>query len=179
MNYWIISENVQRGPMSLEELASTPGISLSTPVWRDDLPDWTTAGALPEVAAAIAHHQAPSQQPAYGQSPISYSQPQAPYGQQGYGPNGYSPHPDGPGNMPPMPSTYLAWAIVVTICCCIPFGIVAIFYAAKVAPAYTRGDYEAALKASQRAELWIIIAFTLGIIFLPFQVIFQLMSASV
>ena len=37
------------------------------------------------------------------------------------------------GNQPPVkPSNNLVWAILTTICCCLPFGIVSIVYAAKV-----------------------------------------------
>lgn len=176
MNYWIIQDNAQRGPMSLEELASTPGIDLSTPVWRDDLPDWTTAGALPEVAAAIAQFHAtsgiPHQQPYAPQQSYASQQPQQYAYTQGGNQAG---HPQD--YMPPMPSTHLAWAILSTICCCLPLGVVAIIYASKVSPAYDRGDYEAALKASKRAELWIILAFTLGIVLIPFQIILQMLMA--
>ncbi|MDE6123295.1 MAG: CD225/dispanin family protein, partial [Duncaniella dubosii] len=71
-----------------------------------------------------------------------------------------------------MPDNYLIWAILATICCCIPSGIVAIFYAAKVSPAYYRGDYMAALDASSKAQLWVIISFVAGLIWAPFSVIF-------
>lgn len=176
MKYWIIIGNVQKGPMTLEELASQPGVDYSTPVWHEGLADWTTAGALPEVTAAIAsrfQQNCAPQQP-YGQQP--YNQPygqQAPCGQQAYFSQPSAPQMPGQPDAPKMPSNYLALAIITTICCCIPTGIVAIIYASKVSPAYMRGDYAAAAEASSKAELWVIISFVAGLIWAPFSVIFS------
>lgn len=47
--------------------------------------------------------------------------------------------------MPPKPENYLVWAILSTVCCCLPFGLVSIVYAAKVDSLYTSKQYEAAL----------------------------------
>lgn len=76
-----------------------------------------------------------------------------------------------------MPSNHLVWAIIATICCCIPTGVIAIIYASKVSPAYMRGDYNAALNASSKAELWVIISFVAGLIWAPFSMLFSLFSA--
>ena len=45
-----------------------------------------------------------------------------------------------PSNIP----NYLVQAILVTIFCCLPFGIVAIVFAAQVNSALAAGNYEAA-----------------------------------
>ena len=60
-----------------------------------------------------------------------------------------------PGDVP----NYLVQAILVTIFCCLPFGIVAIVYAAQVNGRLEAGDYEGALRASRRAKLWSNISF--------------------
>lgn len=52
------------------------------------------------------------------------------------------------------PDNYLAWAIVTTLCCCMPFGVVAIVNAAGVDSAWSRGDYDEALLKSQNAAKW-------------------------
>lgn len=75
-----------------------------------------------------------------------------------------------------MPSTYLAWAILSTICCCLPTGIVAIVYASKVSPLYLRGDMEGSRQASEKAAMWTIISFVAGLIWTPFSVIWSLMT---
>ena len=53
--------------------------------------------------------------------------------------------------------THLLAAIVVTLVC-IPFGIVAIVYAAQVTPKLAAGDYEGAVQASKSAQFWILVA---------------------
>lgn len=49
---------------------------------------------------------------------------------------------------------YLAPAILATIFCCLPFGIVAIVYAAQVDGTLAAGDYAGAVDASNRAKNW-------------------------
>ena len=55
-------------------------------------------------------------------------------------------------------SSHLAPAILTTIFCCLPFGIVAIVNAAQVNGRLSRGDYAGALRASQNAKTWCWIA---------------------
>ena len=45
---------------------------------------------------------------------------------------------------PPMPPTHLAEAILATLLCCLPFGIVAIVKASNVSGAYHAGRYDEA-----------------------------------
>ena len=60
-----------------------------------------------------------------------------------------APQPD-----PVKPDNYLAWAIVSTILCCLPLGIVAIVYASQVDTYWFAGDHEAARRSSKRARTW-------------------------
>lgn len=69
-------------------------------------------------------------------------------------------HPNGP-----MPPTYMVWSIIATILCCLPAGIVAIVYSSSVSSRYYARDYEGARRASERAEIWIIVSIVTGIIF--------------
>lgn len=62
-------------------------------------------------------------------------------------------------------SSHLAPAILVTIFCCIPFGIPAIVFAAQVNGKLAAGDYAGALKASGNAKIWCWVAFAVGIVF--------------
>ena len=43
---------------------------------------------------------------------------------------------------PPMPDNHLVGAILATLFCCVPFGIVAIVQAAQVNSAYNSGNYD-------------------------------------
>jgi ABC-type Fe3+ transport system permease subunit len=61
------------------------------------------------------------------------------------------------------PPNYLVWAILSTILCCLPFGIVSIVYAAQVNSKWTAGDYEGAESASRNAKIWAWVAFGVGL----------------
>ena len=61
-------------------------------------------------------------------------------------------------NRPERPNSYLALAIISTILCCLPTGIVSIVYATKVNSAYEDGNYEAANSASKNAKTWGIVS---------------------
>ena len=77
---------------------------------------------------------------------------------------GMPPHPD-----VKCPPTYLVWAILVTLCCCQIFGVIAVVYAANVKSKYNRGDVEGAIKNSELAALWVILAFVVGLVTMPLQ----------
>lgn len=61
------------------------------------------------------------------------------------------------------PSSFLAWAILATIFCCMPFGIVSIVYASKVDGLWSSHDYEGAKAAAQKARTWFWWAFGIGL----------------
>ncbi|MDE7402668.1 MAG: CD225/dispanin family protein [Muribaculaceae bacterium] len=77
----------------------------------------------------------------------------------------------------PMPPTYLLWAVLATICCCMPAGVVAIVFASSVSSRWFAGDIEGARKASRNAEIWIIVSIVLGIVwsavYLPISLLLQ------
>lgn len=62
------------------------------------------------------------------------------------------------------PKTYLAESILVTLFCCMPFGIVGIVKAASVSSLYESGSYEDAVRVSLEAKKWTDIGFTIGMI---------------
>ena len=70
----------------------------------------------------------------------------------------------GANNNAPCPQNYLVLAIISTVCCCLPLGIVAIIFAAQVNSKYEAGDYQGAMDASNKAKLFTFIAIGLGII---------------
>ncbi|MBE9586711.1 CD225/dispanin family protein [Mucilaginibacter sp. JRF] len=61
------------------------------------------------------------------------------------------------------PKNWLVESILVTIFCCIPFGIVAIVNAASVNNRFDVGDYVGAENASKQAGKWTKITFWIGI----------------
>lgn len=61
------------------------------------------------------------------------------------------------------PKNWLVEAILVTIFCCLPFGIVGIVNAAQVNSRIAAGDYLGAESASREAGKWTKIGFFIGI----------------
>ncbi len=59
---------------------------------------------------------------------------------------------------------YLIPAILSTVCCCLPFGVVAIIFAAQVNSKLAAGDRAGAIEASNKAKLFTWIAFGLGFV---------------
>ncbi|HRH49753.1 MAG TPA: CD225/dispanin family protein [Panacibacter sp.] len=66
---------------------------------------------------------------------------------------------------PPLtpPKNWLVESILVTILCCLPFGIAGIVFASQVNTKYAAGDYNGALQASKDAGKWTKIGFWIGI----------------
>ncbi|MBF0457280.1 MAG: CD225/dispanin family protein [Nitrospirae bacterium] len=49
---------------------------------------------------------------------------------------------------------YLVWSILTTLFCCLPVGIVAIVYSARVGTKITAGDIAGARDSSKKAKMW-------------------------
>ena len=67
---------------------------------------------------------------------------------------------------------YLTQAILCTLFCCLPFGVVAIVFAAQVNGHIASGNYRAAQSSSNNARTWCWLSFWLGLIpfllYIPF-----------
>jgi hypothetical protein len=63
----------------------------------------------------------------------------------------------------PVPN-YLVPAILTTLFCCLPFGIVSIVYAAQVNGKLQAGDRAGALESSRKARMWAWISFGTGLV---------------
>ena len=64
----------------------------------------------------------------------------------------------------PKPPNHLIWAILVTLFCCLPLGIVSIVFAAKVDGLAASGDIVGAQEASDKAKLWAMIGAGSGLV---------------
>ncbi|GGL10198.1 hypothetical protein Sme01_32440 [Sphaerisporangium melleum] len=98
------------------------------------------------------------QQPGYGQQQGGYGQQQGGYGQQGgypppQGGYGYGQQ-QGPYGAPAAPDNHLVPAILTTLFCCLPFGIVSIVKSSQVNSKWAVGDYQGAIAASEEAKTW-------------------------
>ncbi|KAA1251276.1 CD225/dispanin family protein [Mycobacterium simiae] len=81
------------------------------------------------------------------------------------------------------PDNYLVWAILATVLCCLPFGIVSIVYSTKVSGLWAQGRYAEAQAASANAKKWAIISAIVGavlaVIFAVLYVIIIAVAVSV
>lgn len=85
--------------------------------------------------------------------------------------NSYTPPPPPPSSFgapqpmsgQPIPN-YLVQSILVTLCCCMPLGIVAIIFAAQVNTKLQQGDYAGASDASSKAKMFCYIGAGLGLV---------------
>lgn len=62
------------------------------------------------------------------------------------------------------PSTYLVLSIIVTILCCLPFGIIGIIYASKVDSCWNAGNFDEARENSRKAKTWALVGLVLGFV---------------
>ena len=169
--YYIIRNEQQAGPYTLDELAAM-GITPDTIVWTEDMTDWAPAREVSELNSLFTRS---------AQTPPSYNAPSygAPAAPQYHREPQYSrpPQYNTPAEQPPMPPTYLAWSIAVTILCCLIGGIVAIVYSSQVSSRYIAGDYQGAEYASRQARIWIIVSacvgFAVGIAYTVWAIFFS------
>ena len=117
-------------------------LSPDTLVWTEGETGWRKAGEMPALAGLF-----PSSIP-----PVPPAEEAAP--------------------RPPMPKTWLVESILVTIFCCLPFGIVGIVNAAAVSSAYNTGNYMLAQEKSKAAKKWTMWGLIVGLVGIILYVIF-------
>ena len=69
-------------------------------------------------------------------------------------------------------TTYLIFAIISTLLCCLPLGIVAIVYASKINSLQRNGDYAGAQNAAKKAKMFTIIGTVAALVVSIFYIIF-------
>lgn len=125
------------GPFSVEEL-KTKGITGSTYVWSEGMPNWALAQDVPELSSIIGDGSQPYYTGAHQVPPQFPNTPHLPYNQ----------------NFGRPPKTYLLETILTTIFCCWPLGIPAIVYASRVEKKFYAGDVLGAELDSANAKKW-------------------------
>ncbi len=154
-SYYIVSaQGKQIGPIPFNQLKNY-SITPKTLVWCEGMPNWMEAERFPELQGTFV--ETPPQVPPIQEIP-NLRNNQA---------------------VPQKPDTYLVWAILSTILCCLPFGVVSIVYAAKVDSLYYAEHYVEANEASNKAKNWAIasICTSLGL-WLLYIIIIAIGSAS-
>ena len=110
---------------------------------------------------AVLQGHAPEQQPAPSAATPSSPMPPAPSAQRL--PERFPPQ-SVPFNQRPSVPNYLVWAILSTLCCCLPGGIVAIVYASQVDGKLAMGDIAGAQASSHSAAVWCWVSAGLGLL---------------
>lgn len=159
MNYYVIIDGNQHGPLSVEQLRGL-SVKPETPVWHEGLTDWTTIAKIPALMSAL-FPAVPPQNPcqiAPPQRPVVPPQQNFNYGEQS-GINA---------------STWKANGIILTVLGVIfsflamIFGIIAIVSAAKVPKLEAEGNYQRAREKASTARTMCILGYcvlALGVVF--------------
>lgn len=166
MKYYIAENGQQAGPYEPNELP-LHGLTVNSLVWCEGMPNWTSASKVPELMTLLSGQtinlgglDTPlppvppmgDQQPQVSQIHPLGGQPtqqQQHYQQQGYYQPNYV-----QGQRPRKPDNNLVWAILCTLFCCLPFGIISIVYSSKVDSLYNAGNYDEAQDAANKAKNW-------------------------
>lgn len=155
MQWYYSQGGVQRGPVTQEQLVAMVAdgrLGAHELVWREGMSQWQVFTQVDELrASGVA-----------GAPPLPTTHPLNPYSAPFNPGSPYLP----PGTVP----TYLWQAIVVTLFCCMPFGIAAIVFASKVDGLLARGDLAGAQNASKSARTWCWVSLGLGLLFMLFGV---------
>ena len=185
-NYYYTDGNEKFGPFTLEELKGKK-ITRNTLVWYSDLLDWKRAGEIPELQELLSIGP-PDIKPEVKEfteikiknvrtgkienvSQKRYNEIIETYGEKNFailayldehgepiGENSLLEEKYGP------PKSYLTESILVTLFCCLPFGIVGIVYASKVNSQFRAGNYTAAEESSKNANKWTMYGFYTGLV---------------
>ena len=167
MQYWINQDGVQQGPVTLEELKEM-SLNSTAYVWRAGMADWQPITQMEELAGCYTMAEPQPETVTVGR-PLEWQIPAIP---------AQATQPTGP-EQAKCPPTNLGWAIVFTLLCCLPTGVVAIIYAAKVSSRYQAGDLAGAQKASETSAWWCIISVVMGILYMPISMLMgRLISAA-
>lgn len=134
--YYYTDGKERFGPFELEEL-KLKGITENTLVWTQGMANWAEAVTVPELSV-LFNINVP---PVNNYQDFNYNRSRRP------------------------PKTWLAESIIVTLLCCMPFGIVAIVYASKVESKFYMGDDYGANKSSDEAKKWVTISAVTGVVF--------------
>ncbi|MBF6210153.1 CD225/dispanin family protein [Nocardia puris] len=120
-------------------------------------------GGAPGYPAAGGYPGAPGY-PAAGGYPPAPGYPGAPGYGAGYPPAG------------PQPDNHMVWAILATVFCCLPFGIVAIMKASNVNSLWMQGQAAEAQRAADEAKKWSTIAAICGAIVMVVWIVIYIVA---
>jgi len=137
------------GPFTLAELKEN-NLSWDTKIWYQGMEGWKIAAEVPEFKNYVPLP------PPIPPPPIETEKKSSE--------NVISVEPNSTANGTP-PKTWLLESILVTLFCCLPFGIAGIVNASKVESKFYIGDTEGAQRASMNAKKWTKVSLIIGIVY--------------
>ncbi|MDE6715159.1 MAG: CD225/dispanin family protein, partial [Muribaculaceae bacterium] len=172
----------RKGPMSIDELINTPELTKDTYVWNENMPQWEHAGNVDALkpffegnldhykveepaVETVATDKAQLQQEESAQHTQEATQAKKAWYEYGELPD-----------MKQCPPTFLVLSIIMLLCCCTPFGIVAVVYASQVRSLYLSRQYEKAEKYSRNALIWCVVALFAGMFYIPISILWSIYS---
>ena len=175
MQYWINHNGVQTGPVELDAIKEMKLTSKAF-VWHEGLNEWVNITQVPELQGFYVADQV--QDGVVTGQPVQPVQQQTSYQPAQQQPQYVGQEPVQEAPAAECPPTNLVWAIISTLLCCLPAGIVAIIYAIKVQNKYREGDIEGAKRASEVGAWWCIASIILGILTWPLISLYQMQALS-
>lgn len=166
--YWIIVDGKPQGPFFVDQITCRNDFNEKMPVWSPSMDDWSEAGNVEAFASALQQRVAD-----YVEVDVENVEPQTVIEEPKQSPSPQWVRPADEIDGVKKPPSYLGWSVAMTVCCCLPAGVIGIIYSSMVGQKWMRGDVEGALKASERAQWSIIVAFVLGLVCWPFQMMIQ------
>jgi hypothetical protein len=178
MTLWYYSKmGLQQGPVPEDELLQKirrAEIGDTNLVWREGMADWLPISQVPELSTLSSTIPAPVPQ---GGEPSPVAPPPQPQQSLGNVPLPQPPAYQGNYIAPVIPN-YMWQSVVATViglpfCCMLamPFGIVAIVFAAKVEGLRVHGDIIGATTASNNAKNWMIASYACSALGIVLQVL--------
>lgn len=126
------------GPFTIEELKEK-GITRETMIWYQELGEWKKASTIQELTDIFKLVPPPITKPNSNFNSMENLNNQKP------------------------PKTWLVESILVTLFCCLPFGIAGIVNASKVESRFYAGDIDGANRSSEEAKKWTTVSFWIGL----------------
>ncbi len=181
MKYYIVVDGKPAGPFDIAQLAEQ-GIKGKDLVWKEGLSEWVAAETIDELQAVLygAQQTATTPPPTNTDGTIVPPAPPVPPMLQPSNPQ-LSYQASQPMGLPP--KNWLVESILVTLFCCLPFGIVGIIKASNVSSLWAAGRVEESQRASSEAKKWTLIGFWIGmapifVVIIFYALIFTSMIAS-
>lgn len=157
--FYIDAKGQQCGPVSGEELKNC-GLTRRTLVWCEGMEAWAAADTVAEL------------QPLFVGVPPTPPPPPMPQVAQVVN-NTHNQYSSTPRHLELAPSNNLVWSILVTLFCCLSFGVIAIIHASRVDGLWARGMKVEALNEAEFARNWCWAGVTIGLVVRVIYAIFM------